>query len=129
MKRMRGSLTILLIIVLLTACNTDTVDVKDGTYIMQTLNENGSFLPRVTINDDEIIFSYDFLSSYVSIGTYTAEGNMLTMITDDEMYRYKFIIEGQKLYFQKDDSSEIKLTDERLGYKILDNAEFIWIEE
>ena len=84
---------------------------------------------RVTIVGDKITFSYDFLSSYASIGTYSIDRSVLTMITDDEMYSYKFKIGEESLYFIEDESSEIKLTDETLGYEIEDNIEFRWRED
>ena len=42
MKRLKENLMLLSIVILLTACTTDGIDVKDGTYIMQITNESGA---------------------------------------------------------------------------------------
>jgi hypothetical protein len=46
------------------------------------------------------------------------------MKTDDDLYHYVFRIDGDKLLFQKDESSSVKLIDDRLGVKITDGAVF-----
>jgi hypothetical protein len=46
------------------------------------------------------------------------------MTTKDGKYKYVFQIEGNKLIFQKNESSQVNLIDERFGIKITNNAEF-----
>lgn len=130
MKKRLVSLSIIWFLIFLTSCNSnnETTIVKDGTYVLQTEKEIG-LSPRVTISGDYITFSYDPLSSYVPIGVYKIEKDLLTMMTDDGKYKYIFHIDGDKLFFQKDESSEVDLINERLGIKIINNAEFMLIED
>jgi hypothetical protein len=51
-------------------------------------------------------------------------GDKLTMITDDGKLKYVFLIDRDKLIFQKDESSEVNLIDDRFGVKITDNEKF-----
>lgn len=125
-KRIGVSLIMVLILLFLTACNSSNVviSVKDGTYVLEQTETKEIALPNVTISNDNISFSYDYLSSYFPYGTYTIEGDILTMTTTDGKYKYLFQVKGDKLSFQKDGSSEVNLTDNRFGIKIIDNAEF-----
>jgi hypothetical protein len=76
------------------------------------------------VNNEDISFSYDSLSSYLPVGTYKVEDNILTMTTSDGKCEYVFLIDKDTLAFKKDESSEVTLTDDRLGIKIADNAKF-----
>ncbi len=60
----------------------------------------------------------------VKDGTYTIEDDILTMRTDDKQYTYVFQIDGDKLIFQKNNSSEVNLIDTRFGISLTDNAIF-----
>lgn len=115
-----------LILLFLTACNSSNVviSVKDGTYVLEQTATKGDVLPQVNISNGNISFTYDLLSSYSPDGTYTIDGNILTMTTTDKKYKYIFQVKGDKLIFHKDKSSKINLIDDRLGFKITDNAEF-----
>ena len=126
MKKTCISFIIVLIFLLLTGCNSnnDTHTVKNGTYIMEQEETDVNLLPYVTISDDKISFSYDSLSSYWPLGSYSIDDDKLTMTTDDNMYIYVFQIDGDNLIFQKNDSSSVKLIDDRLGVKITDNVKF-----
>lgn len=126
MKRIGVSLIMVLILLFLSACNSSNVviSVKDGTYVLEQTETKAVTLPHVTISKDDISFTYDYLSSYLPYGTYTIEGNILTMTTTDGKYKYLFQVKGDKLIFQKDESSEVNLKDDRLGIKIIGNAEF-----
>lgn len=110
----------------LTSCNSnnDTTTLKDGTYVLQQAGAEVVIPPRVTISGDNISFTYDSLSSYLPLGVYTIEENVITMTTNDGLYKYVFRVDGNKLFFRKNESSEVKLIDNRLGIKIIDNAEF-----
>ncbi|MGH4137761.1 hypothetical protein [Clostridium sp.] len=126
MKRIGFSLLMVLILLFLTACNSSNVvvSVKYGAYVLEQTATKGDALPQVNISNGNITFTYDLLSSYMPFGTYTIDGNILTMTTTDKKYKYLFQVKGDKLIFHKDKSSKVNLTDDRLGFKITDNAEF-----
>ncbi|MBR6528176.1 MAG: hypothetical protein IKT45_09600 [Lachnospiraceae bacterium] len=74
----------------------------------------------------EFQFSYDMLSSYLPYGMYTIRGNILTAITYDGQYQYRFeIINGDTLRFLQDGISDVSLIDERLGTAIHDGDLFV----
>jgi hypothetical protein len=79
-------------------------------------------LPHVTITDDEILFSYNLLSSYLPLGTYQIDDDILTMTTDDNKYIYVFQIDGDNLIFQRNKSSSALCG--RFGVEVTDNAKF-----
>jgi hypothetical protein len=126
MKKIWVSLIMVLILLAFTACNFNNVTstVKDGTYILEQTGTNAVILPSVTITNEDISFRYDSLSSYLPIGSYKIKGNILTMTTNDGKCKYVFLIDRDKLIFQKDESAEVNLIDDRLGIKITDNAIF-----
>lgn len=126
MKRTRVSLIMVWIFLFLTACNSnnDTATIKDGTYVLEQIDTETVILPSITISDDDISLTYDYLSSYLPFGTYKIEDNILTMITNDRKYKYVFQVGGDKLIFQKNGSAKVNLTDDRIGIKIADKAEF-----
>lgn len=125
MKKILLSFMILFMFFLFSGCNSnnDTDTVKNGTYVMEQEGIDELFLPCVNISDDDILFSYDFLSSYLTIGSYLIEDGKLTMTTDDNKYTYVFEIDGDDLIFQKNESSPVNLKD-RNGVKVTDNAIF-----
>ena len=53
-------------------------------------------------------FTYSALSSYLNIGTYTNDGEKIVMTTDDNLYHFTFIIDGEKLIFDAKNSSELQ---------------------
>lgn len=126
MKRISVSLILFLFMSFLAACNSnsDTAALKYGTYVLEHTGTKAGVLPSVTISDDNISFTYDAFSSYLPIGTYTTKSDILTMITDDGRYKYVFQVDGDKLLFKRNESSEVNLTDDRFGIKITDNAKF-----
>lgn len=117
---------IIILVLLLSGCksNEDIVNVKNGTYIMVQEDTEEVLLPRITISDEKIMFTYDFLSSYMPYGTYSIDDDILTMTTNDNQYSYVFRIDGDNLVFQKDESSTVRLIDDRLGERITDKAVF-----
>lgn len=131
MKRRTNSLFIALVLVMLTSCNSnnDINTVKNGTYVLEVEGTEAVVSPSVTISNKDITFSYDMLSSYLPVGVYTIEDDVLTMRTNDGKYKYVFQLDGESLVFQEDESSEVKLIDERFGSKITNEAEFKLIEE
>ncbi len=126
MKRTWINMIMVLILLFLTACNSNnhTTTVKYGTYVLEQIGTEAVAFPKVTISGDDILFTYDGLSSYLPFGTYTIENDILTMITNDRKYKYVFQIDGDKLVFQENESAKVNLTDNRFGIKITDNSEF-----
>lgn len=127
-KRMKRTwvILIILLVLLLTACNSNNekTTVKVGTYVLEQTETIGALLPYVNITDNDISFTYDCISSYCPHGTYTIEDDILTMITDENQYKYVFQVDEDKLIFQKNKSSEVNLTDGRLVINLTDNAIF-----
>ena len=107
----------------------EKIDIKDGTYYLEQIERESIMVPSVTIKKESISFSYDMLSSYFAIGQYTVEKDILTMTTNDNIYKYVFKIDGNQLIFKANESSEVKLIDARLGLEIKDNAVFKLVEE
>ncbi|HBI73377.1 MAG TPA: hypothetical protein DDY59_09330 [Lachnospiraceae bacterium] len=97
--------------------------VKNGIYYMEVDTKTG-VSPFVTISDNQISFTYDLLSSHLSLGNYSIDGDILTMTTYDNKETYVFQIDGDNLIFLKDRSSLINLKDEEHGVKITDKAKF-----
>lgn len=97
--------------------------VKNGTYYMEVDAKTG-VSPCVMISDNQMTFIYDMLSSHLSHGNYSIEGDILTMTTYDDKEIYVFQIDGDNLIFQKDRSSQINLKNEEHGVKITDKAKF-----
>lgn len=125
MKKKIICFNMVLIFLLLSGCNSnnDLNTVKNGTYVMEVETEAGT-PPYVTISDNKISFIYDLLSSYLSLGTYSIDDDILTMTTDDSKYIYVFQIDGDNLIFQKSKSSSVNLIDGKHGVKITDKAKF-----
>jgi|GEM_PF-2534585 len=97
--------------------------VKNGTYYMEVDTKTG-VSPFVMISDNQISFTYDLLSSHLSHGNYSIEGDILTMTTYDGKEIYVFQIDGDNLIFLKNRSSLINLKNEEQGVKITDKAKF-----
>lgn len=131
MRKIGSSIIIALTISLLISCksNHDTDAIKNGTYIMEYETAEAIFLPQVTISDDTFSFAYDLLSSYWPHGTYKVKDNKLILITDDDKFSYVFLIDGDNLIFQKDESASVRLIDSRIGIGITDQAVFRLIKE
>lgn len=100
-----------------------TYTLMDGTYKLNI--EGDGIIPTLTIEDGEFIFSYDPLSSYLSIGSYTVADNLLRLTTYDKKYHYVFKLEEDGLVFQRGLSSALNITDKRLVDDIEDQAEFL----
>ena len=131
MKKILSILMILCLLLSLSACKSEqeTVTLADGTYTMEQGGVEELFLPYVKIFDGRFIFSYNFLSSYLPIGTYTIEGDTVTMVTDDKELSYVFRVDGDTLVFQEKQSSKIDSKGNKFNVKIADQAKFILNEE
>lgn len=126
MKKISFMIMIALLFLSLFGCdsNKETITVKNGDYVMEQEEVDSILLPHITISDNQIMFVFDLLSSYLPIGTYTIKDDILTMTTDDNQYIFVFQIDGDNLVFQKEESSPVGLIDRRLGVKINDQAKF-----
>jgi len=126
MKKIILSLIAVLVLILLASCTikNDTSTVKEGTYEMEHETSEVPISPQLTISEDRISFSYDLLSSYFPVGSYTIENPRLTMMTDDKLYQYTFEINGDSLVFLQNESSAVKLLNKRMGIAITDQAVF-----
>ncbi len=119
MKKHIVFITVLFCILMLMACNkSDTsITITSGNYKMELSQEqqNGEKIaPVITINIDDksFLFSYDVLSSYINIGTYEINDNILTATTSDEKYHYVFeIVDENTLSFLEEQSSKITVFD------------------
>lgn len=79
-----------------------------GTY--EAVEHNQPMAPNIVLKEDnECIFNYSMLSSYVPIGTYKIENDELIMSTDDGKYIYTFNILDNNLVFNKEKSADIPL--------------------
>lgn len=125
MKKALASLVAVLLL-LLTSCTigNETATVKNGTYVMVQDASEEVMLPRVAVSEDRISFSYDVLSSYLPVGSYEVEGHRLKMMTDDGLHQYVFEIEGETLIFLEEESSKVKLTNEKIGTAVTDQTVF-----
>ena len=98
-------------------------------YVLQASvsEEEEMFLPGLGLDREEETFSFgfDLLSSYLSCGTYEIEDDVLTAVTDDGMYHYRFkVIDENTLEFMQEGSSEVKLINEDMGIAVKDGAIF-----
>ncbi len=85
--------------------------------------------PQLTIDAEARRFQLfsDMLSSYLPIGSYTVEGNVVTCATDDGARRYVFVIEdGDTLRFDQGKSSKMDHYDTSLAVPAYDGAPFRW---
>lgn len=103
----------------------DTYD----SYVLQASvsEEEEMFLPCLGLDREEETFSFgfDILSSYLSCGTYEIKDDVLTAVTDDGMYQYRFkVIDENTLEFMQEGSSEVKLINEEMGISVRDGAIF-----
>lgn len=89
--------------------------------------ESDQPLPVLTLNQDDgtFSFSYDVLSSYLAAGTYETDEDQVKLTTEDGKFHYVFYTDGEDvLRFAADESSDVSLTDSRIGEAITDGAVF-----
>ena len=93
----------------------------------ETSGESKATIPSLTINtsDKTFSFTYDPFSSYLSVGTYEITDSTLAASTDDGERTYIFnIVNDNTLKFIAKGSYEMKLTDDRMGTLVTDQAIF-----
>lgn len=106
----------------------------DKKYILKVKDKNGLDpvvdaigLPNIVLDttNKKFHFFYDALSSYMNVGSYVIEDDMMIATTDDGLYTYKFKVDGDNLVFVKVGSSSVRIIDsEILGYTIEDGSVF-----
>ncbi len=66
------------------------------------------FAPSLVLREDGTgSFSYSVLSSTANFGRYKNNGETIVLTTDDKRYYFTFIIDGDRLIFDAENSSEI----------------------
>lgn len=97
-------------------------------YYMKT-DATDIVIPVISLSEEEnsFTFSYDILSSYLSVGSYENIDDKLILVTDDNKYKYVFEIVDEKiLKFIEKESSPISLINKNsLREDIVDGTEFV----
>lgn len=112
----------------LTVETDETFEGKESTKIYTLVSEETDLpLPTLTLDQEEgtFSFSYDVLSSYLAVGTYGINGDKVELTTEDGTFHYTFYsADEDTLRFSADESSDVQLTDNRIGAVITDGAVF-----
>ena len=112
----------------LTVETDETFEGKESTKIYTLVSEETDLpLPTLTLDQEEGTFSfaYDVLSSYLAVGTYEINGDKVELTTEDGTFHYTFYsADEDTLRFSADESSDVQLTDNRIGAVITDGAVF-----
>ncbi|MEY8427010.1 M56 family metallopeptidase [Lachnospiraceae bacterium 46-15] len=88
--------------------------------------------PGLSLNETtkEGSFGYDLLSSYLHVGTYEVEGQILTLTDYEGTGHFRFKrIDDNTLEFIQGGSSPVVLTNERMGIPVYDGARFKLTED
>ena len=114
-----------------TALTVETDETFEGKESIKTYtlvsDETDLPLPTLTLDQEEGTFSfaYDVLSSYLAVGTYETNGDKVELTTEDGTFHYTFYsADEDTLRFSADESSDVQLTDNRIGAVITDGAVF-----
>ena len=114
-----------------TALTVETDETFEGKESIKTYtlvsDETDLPLPTLTLDQEEGTFSfaYDVLSSYLAVGTYETNGDKVELTTEDGKFHYTFYsADEDTLRFSADESSDVQLTDNRIGAVITDGAVF-----
>ena len=117
----------LLLCLLLTACSAKTVAPREGVYRMSAPPETVD-APTLSLNmeDHEFLFSYDALSSYLPVGTFAQQDDVITCKTSDDRHIYLFrVVNETTLAFIQNGSADVSLIDERVGKQVTDGSVFL----
>ena len=114
-----------------TALTVETDETFEGKESIKTYtlvsDETDLPLPTLTLDQEEGTFSfaYDVLSSYLAVGTDEINGDKVELTTEDGTFHYTFYsADEDTLRFSADESSDVQLTDNRIGAVITDGAVF-----
>ena len=120
-------LLILLLCLTLAACASHPVAPRGGHYHMSAPPET-LIVPSLTLDAEAgtFLFFYDGFSSYLPVGAYEQDGDVLRCRTDDGRYTYLFrVVNGTTLAFIADGSADVSLIDERSGAPVLEGSVFL----
>ncbi len=114
-----------------TALTVETDETFEGKESIKTYtlvsDETDLPLPTLTLDQEggTFSFAYDVLSSYLAVGTYEINGDKVELTTEDGTFHYTFYsADEDTLRFSADESSDVQLTDNRIGAVITDGAVF-----
>lgn len=115
MKKLTIFALVLCMLFVFAACGDGEIAPKSGTYVAgegYSMSETGipALKPFITLNADEgtFTFTFDPLSSYLPVGTYTVTEGLLTAKTSDGQYTYNFdVVDEGTLRFNSEGSSDI----------------------
>lgn len=105
---------------------------KKEIYYYEKANEYSGFSTVLTLDyiNNSFTFSASPLSSYLPIGKFDFDGNILTCKTADGAYIYVFKKEGNNLYFNAKKSSTVNLYDiSNKGNLLPDKSVFRLVEK
>lgn len=105
---------------------------KKEIYYYEKANEYSGFSTVLTLDyiNNSFTFSTSSVSSYLPIGKFDFDGNILTCKTADGAYIYVFKKEGNNLYFNAKKSSTINLYDiSNKGNLLPDKSVFRLVEK
>ncbi len=107
MKKISLFVLTLLVLTVLSACSSDkSAEVAVKVYVMESSDD--VMKPSLTLKDDgTCTFIYSGLSSYLPVGSYEINSNVLSMSTEDGRNIYVFDIRSGKLYFSESKSSPL----------------------
>ena len=123
---------LMICIIVITACakqdeKNHSTQKKYVLAVDEISKESSAILPSLTLNttDKTFSFSYDALSSYLSVGTYEMNNGILTAKTGDGNRTYIFsTVDDNAFKFIAEGSYKIKLTDDKMGTLVTDQATF-----
>ena len=123
---MRKLLLPLLCCLLLAGCAPRAIAPRSGVYRMSAPPET-VIAPSLTLDTEgnTFLFSYDVLSSFLPIGTFAQEDDVI-ICTGDATHTYLFrVVNETTLAFIEKGSSPVTLTDERIGAPVADGSVFL----
>ena len=110
----------------------ENIFTKKEIYYYEKANEYSGFSTVLTLDyiNNSFTFSASPLSSYLPIGKFDFDGNILTCKTADGAYIYVFKKEGNNLYFNAKKSSTVNLYDiSNKGNLLPDKSVFRLVEK
>ena len=116
----------LLCCLMLAGCAARAITPRGGVYRMSAPPET-VIAPTLTLDTEAgtFLFSYDVLSSFLPVGTFTQEDDVVTC-AGDATHTYLFrVVNETTLAFIAEGSSPVTLTDDRLGEPVLDGSVFL----
>ncbi|MBQ9983051.1 MAG: hypothetical protein IJP29_00520 [Lachnospiraceae bacterium] len=106
----------------------DTTTLLEGTYYMSLSGEDSAMLaPCLTIDKHkQFTFTYDYSSSYLSMGFYSIKDGIMTARTSDGLYEYRFEVrEDGTLAFIQEGSADISYYDHKVMSGVQDGSVFM----